>query len=54
MCGYSGELCLAGSGHEYSIRRYRVGRCYFELVDDYIESRPAEYQIDDLRGGCNV
>lgn len=48
-CGSQGNLKLTGEGLQYSIRRYKVYNCYFELVDSYIENRDYVFAIHDLR-----
>lgn len=48
-CGYLGDLKLKGDGVNYSIRRYRVSRCYFELVDSRVENKLSPKSIDDKR-----
>lgn len=53
-CGFVGELKLKGEGQDYSIRRYRISSCYFELIDGIVENRDIINGIDDLRGYYNV
>lgn len=48
-CGYISNMTLKGDGGEYSIRRYRVKRCYFELVDSRYENKSSQKSIDDKR-----
>lgn len=48
-CGYCGDIYVKGEGQEYSIRRYKVASCYFELVDSVKEKRTARNCIDDIR-----
>jgi len=49
-CKYNGVIHVSGEGVNYSIRRYRVAKCYFELVDGVVEARVSDKSIDDLRG----
>ena len=48
-CLHRGTLNLKGDGVEYSIRRYKVANCYFELVDSVVENKSSNMQVDDLR-----
>ena len=47
--GCSSFFDLVGNKIKYSIRKYRVGKCYFELVDSVCEKKTALHAIDDLR-----
>jgi hypothetical protein len=49
-CSYEKSLTLKSNNTKFTIRRYRIANCYFELVDDVIEDRSAKYRVDDLRG----
>jgi hypothetical protein len=49
-CKFAGDMRLSGEKSQYTIRRYRISKCYFELVDDVIENKESILQIDDLRG----
>jgi hypothetical protein len=48
-CSYSNEMSLGAEGGEYKVRRFVVGKCYFELIDDYIETKNSIHAIDDIR-----
>ncbi len=48
-CSYRGEITLIGSGSTYSIRRYRIDRCYFELIDSVLTTAKGRAIIRDLR-----
>lgn len=49
-CGGANKMSLVGNKCEYTIRRYVVGACYFELVDSYNNKTNCANSIDDLRG----
>lgn len=49
VCGYCGTMGLSGGGGRYSLRRYKVCGCYWELVDSRVESKESEKSIDDYR-----
>ncbi len=48
-CSFSGDIALKGAGHDFVIRRYRVARCYYELVDKVISKGSGTSTIVDLR-----
>lgn len=54
QCGYLGDLVLLGENRKYTIRRYKVASCYFELVDSVLEEKDSDRKVDDLRGIKNV
>lgn len=49
QCLHKGLLNLEGEGVHYTIRRYVVANCYFELVDSVVENKSASMIVDDLR-----
>ena len=48
-CTFAGDIALKGAGHNFVIRRYRVSRCYYELVDTVLSRGSASHTIVDLR-----
>lgn len=48
-CSCDGKMKLVGTSGEFFIRRYRVAKCYFELVDDKVMPRSGENLIVDVR-----
>lgn len=48
-CSHSGDMILSGTPGQFRIRRYTVGSCYFELVDDRTVVADALYKIEDKR-----
>jgi hypothetical protein len=48
-CPHKNDLILSDSANNYALRRVRVVRCYFELVDTYSTGRGGSNIIDDLR-----
>ena len=48
-CSFSGDIALSGAGHNYVLRRYRVGKCYYELVDKVVSKGSGASAISDLR-----
>ena len=49
QCKFSGDIALKGAGHDFGIRRYRVARCYYDLVDKVISKGSGSATITDLR-----
>ena len=48
-CSYSGELRLFNENNSYTIRRYRIANCYFELLDEFREDKSTSGVVIDLR-----
>jgi len=48
-CTFSGDIALEGAGHNFTLRRYRVARCYYELVDNVVSESRGSNIIVDLR-----
>lgn len=48
-CSYSKTLMLSGVSGSYKIRRYKISKCYFELVDDRLVSSSGSNLIVDIR-----
>lgn len=49
QCKFSGDIALKGAGHNFGIRRYRVAKCYYELVDKVVSKGSGSAVITDLR-----
>ena len=47
-CKYTGKLELVGSD-KYSLRRYKVANCYFELIDNVYSKSKSKYIVEDIR-----
>lgn len=50
-CRYAGDIKLNGGGNNFTIRRYRVGKCYYELVDGVKINLNGTNEVRDLRDG---
>jgi len=48
-CAYRNDLKVVSENGSYSIRRYKIHNCYFELLDDYREDKLDNYVVKDLR-----
>lgn len=48
-CSFSGDIALNGAGHDFVLRRYRVARCYYEVVDKVVSKGGGNSTIVDLR-----
>lgn len=48
-CKYAGAIKLNGGGNDYTIRRYRVAKCYYELVDGVKTALKGTNEVHDLR-----
>ena len=48
-CSYTGDLKLYNDNNSYSIRRYRIHNCYFELLDEYREDKTTSGVVVDFR-----
>lgn len=50
LCRFGGDITLTGGGASYKIRRYKVHRCYYELLDSARTKGSATHEVHDLRG----
>ena len=48
-CKYAGTIKLNGGGNDYTLRRYRVAKCYYELVDSVKTALKGTNEVHDLR-----
>lgn len=48
-CKFAGDIVISSGGSSYTIRRYKVHRCYYELVDNVCQKGNAVSEIHDLR-----
>ena len=48
-CTFAPGLSVRGEKEKYLIRRYRIAKCYFELIDEVVERKSGQYYIDDRR-----
>lgn len=48
-CKYAGAIKLNGGGNDYNLRRYRVAKCYYELVDSVKTDLKGTNEVHDLR-----
>ncbi len=48
-CTYLGDVKISGGGNDYTIRRYRVAKCYYELLDGVKTSLKGTNEVHDLR-----
>ncbi len=48
-CRYRNSLSLKGENNDYTIRRYVVYNCYFELLDEFREDSASNNCVEDLR-----
>jgi hypothetical protein len=48
-CPHKSDMILKDNASTYALRRIKVARCYFELVDTYSTGRGGSNIIDDLR-----
>lgn len=48
-CKFKGDIALTGGGHKFTIRRYRVAKCYYELVDNTVSKSSGNNEVVDLR-----
>lgn len=48
-CKYAGVIKINGGGNEYTVRKYRVAKCYYELVDGVKTTLNGTNEVYDLR-----
>lgn len=48
-CRYQGKLTLYNENNSYSIRKYTIKNCYFELIDEFREDDQKTGVVVDLR-----